>query len=113
LFGDLKVQSFILTKVSDCGLLIVVTSSTFLQRKDMFFELAAIQRGITLRGQQHNCPSTRNDRSAQNNRNQQQLITPSRQRATYTTAAHLHWCGDNPLSSWPAQAASHGGDPMK
>jgi len=36
LFGTLKVQSFILTKVSDCGLLIVVISSTFLKRKDMF-----------------------------------------------------------------------------
>jgi len=34
LFGTLKVQSFILTEVSDCGLLIVVTSSTFLKRKD-------------------------------------------------------------------------------
>ena len=38
LFGTLKVQSFILTKVSDCGLLIVVTSSTFLKRKDMLKE---------------------------------------------------------------------------
>jgi len=35
LFGTLKVQSFILTEVSDCGLLIVVTSSTFLERKDI------------------------------------------------------------------------------
>jgi len=35
LFGTLNVQSFILTEVSDCGLLIVVTSSTFLKRKDM------------------------------------------------------------------------------
>jgi len=35
LFGTLKVQSFIFTEVSDCGLLIVVTSSTFLKRKDM------------------------------------------------------------------------------
>ena len=34
-FGTLKVQSFILTEVSDCGLLIVVTASTFLKRKDM------------------------------------------------------------------------------
>jgi len=30
------VQSFILTEVSDYDLLIVVTSSTFLERKDMF-----------------------------------------------------------------------------
>jgi len=36
LFGPLKVQSFILAEVSDCGWLIVVTSSTFLKRKDMF-----------------------------------------------------------------------------
>jgi len=32
-FGTLKVQSLILTEVSACGLLIVVTSSTFLKRK--------------------------------------------------------------------------------
>ena len=38
LFWTLKVQSFILTEVSDCGLLIVVTSSTFLKRKDMLKE---------------------------------------------------------------------------
>ena len=38
LFGTLKVQSFILTEVSDCGLLIVVTSTTFLKRKDMLKE---------------------------------------------------------------------------
>ena len=38
LFGTLKVKSFILTEVSDCGLLIVVTSSTFLKRKDMLQE---------------------------------------------------------------------------
>ena len=37
-FGTLKVQSFILTEVSDCGLLIVVTSSTFLKRKDILKE---------------------------------------------------------------------------
>ena len=38
LFGTLKVQSFLLTEVSDCGLLIVVTSSTFLKRNDMLKE---------------------------------------------------------------------------
>jgi len=38
LFGTLNVQSFILTGVSDCGLLIVVTSSTFLKKKDMLTE---------------------------------------------------------------------------
>ena len=38
LFRTLKVQSFILTEVSDCGLLVVVTSSTFLKRKDMLKE---------------------------------------------------------------------------
>jgi len=38
LFGTLKVQSFMLTKVRDCDLLIAVTSSTFLKRKDMLKE---------------------------------------------------------------------------
>ena len=33
LFGTLEVQSFILIEVSDCGLLIVVTSSTFLKKR--------------------------------------------------------------------------------
>ena len=44
LFGTLKVQSFILTEVSDCGLLIVVTSSTFLKRKDMLKKKAVSLR---------------------------------------------------------------------
>jgi len=35
LFGTLKVQSFILTEVIDCGLLIVVTSSIFFKREGM------------------------------------------------------------------------------
>jgi len=35
LFGTLKVQSFILTEVRDCGLLIVVTSFAFLEIKDV------------------------------------------------------------------------------
>ena len=38
LFGTLKVQSFMLTEMRDCDLLIVVTSSTFLKRKDMLKE---------------------------------------------------------------------------
>jgi len=38
LFGTLNVQSFMLTEVRDCDLLIVVTSSTFLKRKDMLKE---------------------------------------------------------------------------
>jgi len=38
LFGTLKVQSFMLTEVRECDLLIVVTSSTFLKRKDMLEE---------------------------------------------------------------------------
>jgi len=38
LFGTLKVQSFMLTEVGDCDLLIVVTSSTFLKRKDILKE---------------------------------------------------------------------------
>jgi len=41
LFGTAKVQSFMLTEVRDCDLLIVVTSSTFLKRKDMSEEKAA------------------------------------------------------------------------
>ena len=42
LFETLKVQSFFFTEVSDCGLLIVVTSSTFLKRKDMLKEKKAL-----------------------------------------------------------------------
>ena len=38
LFGTLKVQSFMLTELRGCDLLIVVTSSTFLKRKDMLKE---------------------------------------------------------------------------
>jgi len=38
LFGTLKMQSFMLKEVRDCDLLIVVTSSTFLTRKDMLKE---------------------------------------------------------------------------
>jgi len=36
------VQSFVLTEVSDCGLLIVVTSSAFLKRKDILEERKAV-----------------------------------------------------------------------
>ena len=38
LFGTLKVQSFILTEVSDWDLLIVITPSTFLKTKTMLNE---------------------------------------------------------------------------
>jgi len=38
LFGTLKVQSFMLTEVRDCDLLIFDTSFTFLKRKDMLKE---------------------------------------------------------------------------
>ena len=38
LFGTLRVQSFILTKVIDSDLLIVVTSFTFLKRNDILKE---------------------------------------------------------------------------
>ena len=44
LFGTLKVQSFMLTEVRDCDLLIVVTSSTFLKRKDMLKEKSSWPR---------------------------------------------------------------------
>jgi len=62
--------------------------------------------GDTLRGQHPNHLSTRNNRYAQNNHNQQQLITPSQQRAVQTTFAYLHWCGANPPSSLSTQAPS-------
>jgi len=42
LIGTLKVQSFIPTNVSDCGLLIVITSFTFLKRRDMSKEIKAV-----------------------------------------------------------------------
>jgi len=38
LFGTLKVQSFMLTEVRDCDLLIIIASSSFLKRKDMLKE---------------------------------------------------------------------------
>ena len=41
-FGTLKVKSFMLTEVRDCDLLIVVTSSTFLKRKDILKEKKAV-----------------------------------------------------------------------
>ena len=44
LFGTLKVQFFMLTEVRDCDLLIVVTSSTFLKRKDMLKEKSSQPR---------------------------------------------------------------------
>jgi len=45
------VHSFILTEVSDCGLLIVVTSSTFLKRKDMLKEKNSQRRSSNLAAQ--------------------------------------------------------------
>ena len=48
-FGTLKVQSFIVTEVSDCGLLIVVTSFTFLKRKDMLKEKRQLAQIIKTR----------------------------------------------------------------
>jgi len=39
LCGTLKVQSWILTEVSKCDSLIVVTSSTVLKRKDMLIQI--------------------------------------------------------------------------
>ena len=38
LFETLKMQYFMLTEVRDCDLLLVVTTSTFLKRKDMLKE---------------------------------------------------------------------------
>jgi len=40
-------------------------------------------------------------------------ITQSRQRGAQTTSTHLHWCGANPPSSWPAHVAGNKGDPPK
>ena len=64
--------------------------------------------GDTLRGQQPNCLSTRNDRYAQNNLNQHQLITPSLQRVARphplicTSAELIHPVHGPPkLLAWP------------
>ena len=46
MFGTLKVQSFILTEVSDCGLLIIVTSSSFLKRKVEDLPVALVPLGV-------------------------------------------------------------------
>jgi len=48
-FGTLKVQSFMLTKVRDCDWLIVVTSSTFLKRKDILKEKRELAQIIKAR----------------------------------------------------------------
>jgi len=48
-FGTLKVQSFMLTEVRDCDLLIVVTSSTFLKRKDTSKEKGHLSQIIKAR----------------------------------------------------------------
>jgi len=45
--------------------------------------------------------------------NPQQPITQSPQRGAQTTSAHLHWCGADPPSSWPAHIAGNKGDPPK
>ena len=56
-FGTLKVQSFMLTEVRDCDLLIVVTFRTFLKRKDVLKEkrqlvqiIKALLRMLTVTG---------------------------------------------------------------
>jgi len=43
LFGTLKVQDCMLTEVRDCDLLIVITTSIFLKRKDMLKKKAVRQ----------------------------------------------------------------------
>jgi len=48
-FGTLKVQSFTLIEVRDFDLLIVVTSSTFLKRKDMLKEKRQLAQIIIAR----------------------------------------------------------------
>ena len=49
MFGTLKVQSFMLTEVRDCDWLIVVTSSTFLKRKDILKEKRQLAQIIKAR----------------------------------------------------------------
>jgi len=44
LFETLKMQYFMLTEVRDCDLLLVVTTSTFLKRKDMLKEKNSYSR---------------------------------------------------------------------
>ena len=48
-FGTLKVQSFMLTEVRDCDLLIVVTSSTFLKKTDILKEKRQLAQIIKAR----------------------------------------------------------------
>ena len=48
-FGTLKVHSFMLTEVRDCDLLIVITSSTFLKRKDTLKEKRQLAQIIKAR----------------------------------------------------------------
>jgi len=48
-FGTLKVQSFIFTEVRDCDLLIVITSSTCLDRKDILKEKSQLAQIIKAR----------------------------------------------------------------
>jgi len=48
-FRTLKVKSFMLTKVRDCDLLIVVTSCTFLKRKDILKEKRQLAQIIKAR----------------------------------------------------------------
>ena len=53
LFGTLKVQSFMLTEVRDCDLLIVFTSSTSLKRKDVLKEKRQLAQIIKTRSTAH------------------------------------------------------------
>ena len=48
-YSSLKVQYFMLTEVRDCDLLIVVTSSTFLKRKDILKEKGQLAQIIKAR----------------------------------------------------------------
>ena len=48
-FGAQKVQSLMLTEVRDCDLLIIVTSSTFLKRKDILKEKGQLAQIIKAR----------------------------------------------------------------
>jgi len=48
-FGTLEVQAFMLTEVRDCDLLIVVTASIFLKRKDRLKEKRQLAQIIKAR----------------------------------------------------------------
>jgi len=57
-------------------------------------------------------PFTEKRRVNEKQPNPQCLITQSRQRSAQTTSIHLHWCGADPHSSWPAHVTCNKGNPL-